>query len=452
MARWTEKSKLSILWEDDSGLRLAVGTSLKNFAVVGEGVQITDAKPPKVETAFYTTSPFEFSRRARLAAKGVKDVSPKFSGQISFDPVSTFLAFPHLKGRAAFISNAKVSLTASIPTISELIKLYGSEKQRELMSRRDNYFKRRAGELDARLLPHIKFMLAYFITTSATYDTADHLYDFIDSMMQTDASHSPEDNELSNQWPDMPFLKESRVMNSQRAEARKCFELISTLFDGNTKRSLKKSISYIDEHFGEMIRCNEGSFATLTSLGFIRWSFRELSSGQASMMSLYCAIALTLGRFEQSSEACALIICIDEGEMFMHPRWQREYISGLISFITDFYQLSEKVTVVISTHSLIVATDTPAGRLFDLNDKVLKNAFGYSPKQTLTDVFNVEEFTGKFSTELLKKISDVLKQSAPNPDDLKEAFKIAETLANQDVREHIERRLLLVDEANRAKD
>ena len=136
-----------------------------------------------------------------------------------------------------------------------------------------------------------------------------------------------------------------------------------------------------------------------------------------------------------------MLLCIDEGEMFMHPKWQRMYIDSLLKFIGQFGSLAKRTHVFISTHSLIVAADTPAGRLFDLDNQQLTNAFGYTPKQTLNSVFAVGDFTGEFNLNLLTKLSDVLNRKDQDLESIRHAWQIADTLANDELRHHVQQQL-----------
>ncbi len=136
-----------------------------------------------------------------------------------------------------------------------------------------------------------------------------------------------------------------------------------------------------------------------------------------------------------------MLLCIDEGEMFMHPKWQRIYIFDLLEFIGKFGRLAKRTHVLISTHSLIVAADTPAGRLFDLDNARLTSAFGYTPKQTLTSVFEVEDFTGKFNHQRLEQLAAVLNGEARSDKAMRQARHIADALANDELKRHVQHQL-----------
>ena len=443
LAAWTPKSRLSLLWEDEHGLKLARSDSLNKVPVQPPFEAIIHNKAPAITTAFYTTSPFESLRRARLKAHGVLDISPRFGSQVSFDAPSTFLAYELLRNRAPFVANAKVELKASIPDLFSLLKTYSFPSVRKEISQspswRNNSLKAAGRALDQEE----RFALSFIILDSAETDTSGELYTFTDELREMLYSHSPSATQPgTDTWPKFFYLETTNTDRKKRyQEAFNGYQLICALFEDNESWRRTARISFLDEKIGNLIRGNAALVAKLTKLGFLRWSFHELSSGQASMMSLYCSLAMTLGAFEKDCNAAALLLCIDEGEMFMHPRWQREYISQLLEFIHTFPGAASKLHLLVSTHSLIVAADSPPGRLFDLEEKRLKNAFGYSPKQTLSGVFNVEEFSGDYSAGLIAKISATLKSRHPTDEQRREALEIARSLSNDDVREQVEQRL-----------
>lgn len=443
LAAWTPKSRLSLLWEDEHGLKLALSDSLKKVPVQPPFEGTVHKKAPAITTAFYTTSPFESLRRARLKARGVLDISPRFGSQVSFDAPSTFLAYELLRNRAPFVANAEVEMKASIPELFSLLKTYSFPSVRKEVSQsaslRDNIVKAASRGLDQEE----RFALSFIILDSAENDTAGELYSFTDELREMLYNHSASATQPSaDTWSKFSYLATTNTdLRKRYQEAFNGYQLICALFEDKESWRRTAKISFLDEKIGNLIRGNAELVAKLTKLGFLRWSFHELSSGQASMMSLYCSLAMTLGAFEKDSDASALLLCIDEGEMFMHPRWQREYISHLLEFIHTFPGAASKLHLLVSTHSLIVAADSPPGRLFDLEEKRLKNAFGYSPKQTLSGVFNVEEFSGDYSAGLIAKISDTLKSKHPTDEQRREALQIARSLSNDDVREQVEHRL-----------
>ncbi len=190
LAAWTPKSRLSLLWEDEHGLKLALSDSLKKVPVQPPFEGTVHKKAPAITTAFYTTSPFESLRRARLKARGVLDISPRFGSQVSFDAPSTFLAYELLRNRAPFVANAEVEMKASIPELFSLLKTYSFPSVRKEVSQsaslRDNIVKAASRGLDQEE----RFALSFIILDSAENDTAGELYSFTDELREMLYNHS----------------------------------------------------------------------------------------------------------------------------------------------------------------------------------------------------------------------------------------------------------------------
>ncbi|UCZ85367.1 ATP-binding protein [Pseudomonas sp. L5B5] len=442
LANRKSRNHLSLLWEDAQGLHLSRGSSLKDVQLDSklEIDQGQSASIPDFSTVFYTTSPFEKLRRNRLRRLGVKDISPRFGKDVESELVAAFTAYPFLKERVTFVGEAQVTLKLRTVSLVELMTLYRSE--RSTSKPLDPELKQRLLELDRGASPEAKFIWSYAILEGAESLTAQTLYEVVDELQELVRDH--------NQWlsralsdPDFALdqLSEHPPLIRQLTKARYALERVKLLFADVTSWGRKSGLGYLDGQVGQHIRQYPQAYAELSNLGLLQFSFTQLSSGQASMMSLYCAVARAFGEFEQAPSEQSMLLCIDEGEMFMHPKWQRIYIFDLLEFIGKFGRLAKRTHVLISTHSLIVAADTPAGRLFDLDNARLTSAFGYTPKQTLTSVFEVEDFTGKFNHQRLEQLAAVLNGEARSDKAMRQARHIADALANDELKRHVQHQL-----------
>ncbi|MGE8411212.1 MAG: AAA family ATPase, partial [Pseudomonas sp.] len=378
LANRKSRNHLSLLWEDAQGLHLSRGSSLKDVQLDSklEIDQGQSASIPDFSTVFYTTSPFEKLRRNPLRRLGVKDISPRFGKDVESELVAAFTAYPYLKERVTFVGEAQVTLKLRTVSLVELMTLYRSE--RSTSKPLDPELKQRLLELDRGASPEAKFIWSYAILEGAESLTAQTLYEIVDELQELAQAHT---QWLSRALSDPDFaldqLSEHPPLIRQLTKARYALERVKLLFADVTSWGRKSGLGYLDGQVGQHIRQYPQAYAELSNLGLLQFSFTQLSSGQASMMSLYCAIARAFGEFERESQDRLMLLCVDEGEMFMHPKWQRMYIDSLLKFIKELGSLAKRTYVFISTHSLIIAADTPAGRLFDLDNQQLTNAFGY---------------------------------------------------------------------------
>ncbi|MDS9873999.1 AAA family ATPase [Pseudomonas protegens] len=443
LADWESKSKVSILWETEQGLYLSKGLSLNKTRLLSS-LQITQDKfcvPPDFSAVFYSTSPFEKVRRALLRRRKVKDVSPRFGLVVESEMVAAFNAYPFLKDKATFVSEATAEIKLKPASLVDLVKSYSADGARTYKALEPE-MKTRLHEIDRRSSVQTRFICSFAVLECLDRVTDEQLHLLIDTLLAMIKVHGPWLNDLLLvDFPQLLLLAGNDFLAEQLLKARNALDVVRPLFKNvNTWRRLA-SLAYLDEQAGHQIRQHEGVFSEVAALGLLKFSFKQLSSGQASMMSLYCSTARAFGEFERESQDRLMLLCIDEGEMFMHPKWQRMYIDSLLKFIGQFGSLAKRTHVFISTHSLIVAADTPAGRLFDLDNQQLTNAFGYTPKQTLNSVFAVGDFTGEFNLNLLTKLSDVLNRKDQDLESIRHAWQIADTLANDELRHHVQQQL-----------
>jgi len=185
----------------------------------------------------------------------------------------------------------------------------------------------------------------------------------------------------------------------------------------------------------------DGIASAAVQFGFVDLHLTKLSSGEIAFVSLYSALGRALGKSVSQNYSDPFFVFIDEGETFMHPRWQQRYISNLIDFISKFPNLSCRAHIIISTHSLIVAADAPPNSLFDMQKSVVRNGFGLGPKSILHDVFRVENFAGENASKGINKILSYLKEES-------EALaapliaELAKNLADRDLREYVRRAMI----------
>ncbi|ROL96796.1 hypothetical protein BK640_14995 [Pseudomonas protegens] len=355
--------------------------------------------------------------------------------------VAAFNAYPFLKDKDTFVSEAKAEIKLKPVSLVDLVKSYAVDGARTYKALAPE-MKTRLHEVDRRSSVQTRFICSFAVLECLDRVTAEKLHLLIDALLAMIEVHGPWLNDLLLvDLPQLPTLAGDDLLAEQLLKARNALDVIRPLFNNVNTWRRQATLAYLDQQAGHQIRQHEGEFSEVAALGLLHFSFKQLSSGQASMMSLYCAIARAFGEFERESQDRLMLLCIDEGEMFMHPKWQRMYIDSLLKFIKEFGSLAKRTHVFISTHSLIIAADTPAGRLFDLDNQQLTNAFGYTPKQTLNSVFAVGDFTGEFNLQLLTKLSAVLNREDQDPQSIGHARQIAGTLANDELRRHVQQQL-----------
>jgi hypothetical protein len=171
------------------------------------------------------------------------------------------------------------------------------------------------------------------------------------------------------------------------------------------------------------------------SLGLLKWSFLKLSSGQVAMLMLFASLADALGELARKGKRI-LVLTVDEGEMFMHPAWQRTFLSQLMKFLAFYRSRFDLIHLVVSTHSLIVAGDAPPNRLFDVVSGRMQNGFAAPPEELLKTVYDVPEFAGLMAERLYDKIGNYLRYGGPD-EEAEEVHRLVEQIASVRLRSYL---------------
>lgn len=201
--------------------------------------------------------------------------------------------------------------------------------------------------------------------------------------------------------------------------------------------------------------------AGLLSIGFsyddslIKYSWPRLSAGEEAFLNqlseLYDAI--------KSIYKENVIVSIDEGELYMHAEWQRNYVNTLYRFFKYFSNTEldgKNIQFIVTSHSPFIASDIPKYNLIFLKKDDLGNCKVISPLErhatfggNLFDLFSnsffIEEFISNFAYE---KIDDAIKflkdekniNEKPNSfNTLREVEDFSKIIGEPIIREHLQK-------------
>ncbi|MCD9471676.1 hypothetical protein CJF26_13830 [Photobacterium phosphoreum] len=151
-------------------------------------------------------------------------------------------------------------------------------------------------------------------------------------------------------------------------------------------------------------------FSNLFSSFDIKWN--GISSGQYSMLTLFSRIN---SEFNSNND---VIIIIDEGEVNLHPEWQRTYISDLIDFIMSIKEEKQQVKLILTSHSPFVLSDLPMPSInivgSDFEDGT--SLFGANIYDIYNKGFMLEKTVGQFSYGKIEEIIKSIKNNGHNPE------------------------------------
>lgn len=439
----TRHHPLGTIWRDAiGGIHLNPGSDQRAIKLTGHG---TTKEPRKQRerfgSVFYTTSPFESARRRQLATEGTIDVTPSF-GTNSFNGTSLCQATASLPKDIPFIRQAKVQLEIrhildiedEIEKFIFALSPFDSERSVSKRSERENTYAKKLQRLGQSLSVRTQSLLAIELLRARLDGPKAAKTLLLDLFSRNSA--------LTGSQAIGRFLSRRKSDKYGRVITPHILRSIENL----RRETASKSPTKLMDHarlLGSKSPTEISGLQEAENLGLLRWNFFELSSGQVALLMLFASLSSALEALSANGTKHVAIV-IDEGEMFMHPAWQRKYLRDIMKFISRYRKSFKEIHLILATHSLIVAGDTPPNRLFDVKSGKMRNGFAHGPKEILSDIYGVQEFSGYLTENLYEKIIYFFESSKATSITNEEEAK---DLINQIASSHLKAHLL--EELNR---
>ncbi|WP_339173120.1 AAA family ATPase [Paenibacillus sp. FSL H7-0943] len=141
----------------------------------------------------------------------------------------------------------------------------------------------------------------------------------------------------------------------------KLTKLFNKIYIKDPKNELSITIRTNNEYIKEFVKLYHWTTYNYSYLNFF-WS--ELSSGEHALLTLF-------GRFHAESKDIKknILILIDEGDLYFHPQWQKEWFLLFINIITLIF-IHSKIHVILTTHSPFVLSDLPGNHVIFLKKDI----------------------------------------------------------------------------------
>ncbi|WP_223450147.1 MULTISPECIES: AAA family ATPase [unclassified Pseudomonas] len=183
----------------------------------------------------------------------------------------------------------------------------------------------------------------------------------------------------------------------------------------------------------------------------ITWA--GISSGQRAYFNLFSSIWNGMQNQRLAPvKRQGTLICIDEGDLYLHPQWQIEFIDRLIKSLPKIS--GGKIQVVITTHSPILISDLPRQCI------VLLNRHGDSsaacdtdsievPKTFAANLYDIYQYSfglqhkrsGNLSSRYLKKIYSLLDKKILSDSEAHELKLAISVIDDEIIKYHIKSRV-----------
>ncbi|WP_146194174.1 AAA family ATPase [Brumimicrobium oceani] len=193
----------------------------------------------------------------------------------------------------------------------------------------------------------------------------------------------------------LDFIDAFDTTNYRLGEFKKDNQFIEVDFDNDFKSLIQPFISLFN----------------LTDIIHHDWS--GLSSGMKAYLNLYSQLFNTKETINQTISK-SLLICIDEGDLYMHPEWQRSFLNDLIKFINTNFD-NKHIQILLTSHSPFLISDLPKENVLLLDKNGIVNrqlgeesSFGANIHQLFANQFFLANkgTTGAFAKEKIIELSN----------------------------------------------
>ncbi|WAC02261.1 AAA family ATPase [Lacinutrix neustonica] len=213
-------------------------------------------------------------------------------------------------------------------------------------------------------------------------------------------------------YPELETLQDNLLMLVKFEEFIENKEMLSTL-EGSRNR---KTDNYILEFHISTSKLDEQFYNFIDKSNRFKIDWLGLSSGHKAYLNLF-----SLLRFElKNIKADNVLICIDEGDLYLHPKWQADFFYKLVNLVPKFK--SANYQFILTSHSPFLVSDLPKENLVFLGgdsenyssiirtDDSIKT-FGGNLGELYVDAFFMEgglisRFAANKIQEIVNKIND----------------------------------------------
>ena len=159
-------------------------------------------------------------------------------------------------------------------------------------------------------------------------------------------------------------------------------------------------------------------------------SWRGLSSGEETFLYQFSRFYNLKNSFKNDPYknlitggnviAKNIILLIDEGEVTLHPEWQKKYINYLVEFLKKNF--SQNINLVLTTHSPFILSDIPKEQLIFLESgkqvhpfKKNEQTFGANIHTLLSHGFFMKDtLISEYAQNKIQNVINILNEDKPN--------------------------------------
>lgn len=145
---------------------------------------------------------------------------------------------------------------------------------------------------------------------------------------------------------------------------------IKTFTEGSRNRKLEY---YVLNFNKSSTRLDQNYYNFFESIQKIDIDWLGLSSGQKAYIDIFSLLYYTLKKIKTQN----ILICIDEGDLYLHPKWQADFFYKLINIVPEFRNANYQF--ILTSHSPFLVSDLPKQNLVflsedeEISNKIMKD-------------------------------------------------------------------------------
>jgi len=197
--------------------------------------------------------------------------------------------------------------------------------------------------------------------------------------------------------------------------------------------------------------------------GNLLFNWRDMSSGEKAFLNIFSRFHSLSDKQTKAANMKLkenLIILIDEGDLYLHPRWQQNLLKNLLDFLTIDYvfenqNTNRKIQIILTTNQPIIASDLPKNNIIFMkqsnNNKCeivtssdKKETFGANIHYLLADSFFLNDgYIGEFVKQKINRLIELIvkEDEMPQKDTKKLIKMIGEPIVKKKLLQMIEYKL-----------
>jgi len=160
-------------------------------------------------------------------------------------------------------------------------------------------------------------------------------------------------------------------------------------------------------------------------LPFLDFNWGDLSSGEKAFLSCYARFYALADNQRIASNMhlkSNVLILIDEGELYLHPEWQKSFLYNLIRYLPSIY-LNRNIQIILTSNSPIIVSDLPKANLIFIDKgengcrvidelQETKQTFAANIHTLFADAFFIRTgLIGEFANQVLLSLINTINET-----------------------------------------